>query len=153
MPRIGSKNNCALSFKYPATNVLVDGVGKMSYKIDNVNGQAYDEMCRRLIREDNRIFHPRTNELILGCTQDKTPRTSNKHLNRFPRVAYHRTVNGSHSSATIMTTEPKPCFVVQPDGTTTRELREFKVLVNQKGYIEKTSQYKTVWLSKHSRRQ
>jgi hypothetical protein len=126
----------------------------MSYKIDNVDGQYYDEMNRRLNREHKILFHPRTHERIDGCTNDESPpRTSTKHLNSFPRVAYHRTMNGVHSSATIMTTEPKPCFVVQPDGTTTRELREFKVLVNPKGYIEKTSQYKTVWLSKHSRRQ
>jgi len=119
----------------------------MSYKIDNVDVDAWDNMVKRLKREDCFIHHNRTGELILGCTNEKHPNFNpSGHLKRFTAVAYHRQVN-KQNSATI---EKKVVFAVSPRGVCTI----IPKIVNGSQKVGKpTSQFKTVWFSKHMRRQ
>ena len=117
----------------------------MEIKIDNVNGVYYDNIEKALIREDFSLWHPRTRELIIGCTRDKRVKITRKHLNHFPRVAYHRKLN--QPSAVIF----KPSMNIRKHiesyvlGNPTVEPTKFT------GKIIPT--WKSVFYSKHQRRQ
>ena len=125
----------------------------MEIKIDNVNMVYYDNIEKALIREDNFIRHPRTQELIIGCTfQSKQKVYHKKHLGRFPTVAFHRRMNRVQESGS---------FAVHPLSKGERELLGITptdtTILNQrlKGELSfrNTSQYKSVWYQKHQRRQ
>lgn len=113
----------------------------MPYVYDNVSGQTYDEMIRRLNREHNAVFHARTGERIVGCTSDSKPTVEHtKHLGGFPTVAYHRSTNRVQVSGK---------FVVQPHAFPDRTSPRFTEQLNYRlvgDLIHKnTSQYKTAW--------
>ena len=121
----------------------------MEYKIDNVDGQSYDEMVRRLNREHNLVIHSRTKEVIIGATEDgKVKVQHTKHLGSYPTVAYHRTTNRILQAGT---------FIVQPTDKPLRLSPSDAWILNpqKKGDLlyKNTSQYKTTWYQKHQRRQ
>ena len=121
----------------------------MPYVYDNVNGQYYDEMVRRLNREHNLVIHARTREIIVGCTSDNKLKVQHtKHLGGFPTVAFHRATNRTQASGS---------FVVQPRRVAGERLNPTDIA--QLNYVlkgdltfKKTSQYKTVWNTKGQRR-
>jgi len=124
----------------------------MAYQYVNVNGQYYDEMCRRLNREHNIVIHARTREIIVGCTNDDKPTVYHKkQLGGFPTVAYHRATNRVQKTGK---------FVVQPLSKEIRQLLKITptdtALLNTKldGELafKNTSQYKTVWNTRGQRR-
>ena len=110
-----------------------------SFIFDNVNMEYFDNMVKRLKREDNFIVHPRTKETIIGCTNNRHPPFKKRgHLAGFPAVTYHRQLN-------------KQCGIK----LTAVEIAMHSLTARtpDKIYIGKpTSQYKTVWYSKHKRR-
>jgi len=60
-----------------------------TYCIDNISTSK-----ARLVRYDEILFHPRTGECILSCTEEKHPSFKKRnHLAHFPAVAYHRMQN------------------------------------------------------------
>ena len=124
----------------------------MAYQYVNVNGQYYDEMCRRLNREHNIVIHARTKEIIDGCTNDDKPTVYHKkHLGGFPTVAYHRATNRVQKTGK---------FVVQPLSKEIRQLLKITptdtalLSMKLKGELafKKTAQYKTVWNTRGQRR-
>jgi len=145
----------------------------MTYQYVNVNGQYYDEMCRRLSREHNITIHARTRERIDGCTSDDKPTVNHKvkrqiqlskypdrstkeghpygHLGRFTTVAYHRATNMVQKRGKFvvqpLSKEIRQLLKITPTDTTILNLK----LVGDLAY-KKTSQYKTVWNTKGQRR-
>lgn len=120
----------------------------MPYVYDNVNGQYYDEMCRRLNREHNLVIHARTKEIIVGCTSDvKLKVQHTKHLGGFPTVAYHRSTNSVQANGQ---------FIVQPrsspEGVSPMATEWLNYKLKGELVLKATSQYKTVWNTKGQRR-
>lgn len=124
----------------------------MAYQYVNVNGQYYDEMCRRLNREHNIVIHARTREIIVGCTNDDKPKVQHKkQLGGFPTVAHHRRINRVQLTGK---------FVVKPLSKGERQLLKITptdtAILNQRliGELKfkNTSQYKTVWNTRGQRR-
>jgi hypothetical protein len=108
-----------------------------TYKDVQQFGSKVSEIENRLNRYEQYIFHPRTHEKVLSC--------SNTPLKSFQTkkccVAYHSQVN-KQNSVTFANIEDLRTYI--KNGTAKP--------INR--YVGKpTSQFKTVWFSKGSRRQ
>jgi len=101
---------------------------------------GYDtEAEKRLVREDNVIYHPRTKEKILGCSNDKLPKISKEHLNRCPRTAYHRNINAKQVSGKFLV-QKRTVEIGSPLATA-----YLKYVLNGQLIYQATQQYKTIW--------
>lgn len=124
----------------------------MSVVFVDVNKVAYEEMERRLHRENQTIIHPRTKERIISCSNIATPKFYGKeHLNRCPRIAYHRRINQQQISGKFKLAMQSD-KTLRNEGLHPTDTAILKILKEGKVAFRKTSQYKTVWYSKTMRR-
>ena len=109
----------------------------------DVDKDYYESIEKRIMREHKVVIHARTRELITTATNDTQPKVYHKkHLGAFPTVAYHRFVNAVHIALSK---------VEKHERTTPTDYAKlnFKyTLIKRK----RTSQYKTVWKTKYTRR-
>jgi len=125
---------------------------EMSVVFVDVNKVAYEEMERRLGREGQNLKHPRTLEKIISCTNIGLPKFSKKHLNRCPRIAYHRRMNQQLVNGKFKLEKPSD-RTLRSEGLHATDTAILKIFREGKITFKKTSQYKTVWYSKTMRRQ
>jgi hypothetical protein len=125
---------------------------EMSVIFVDVNKVAYEEMEKRLHREGQTIIHPRTKERIVSCSNCPTPKFyGRKHLNRCPRIAYHRRINQQQISGKFKL-EGQSDKTLRSEGLHPTDTAILKILKEGKIAFRKTAQYKTVWFSATMRR-
>jgi len=103
------------------------------------------------------IRHARSGEYIYGATEgSRIPRVQRKkHLQRFTRVAYHRTMNAIQVGGIFKVTFSPPSSVkpeVSPMDAKQWLAYELEEDVHGKLAYERTAQWKSVWNTKHQRR-
>jgi len=115
------------------------------YVYVEVNKDYYENMEKRIMRHHKVVKHPRTLELIKTATEHGKPKPNKKspHLKRFASVPYHRQIN----ALTIAKSKVEKHEKTNPT--------DYSKLKFQYRLIKRipTKQYKTVWFTKHNRRQ
>jgi len=122
----------------------------MEIKYENVNGTYYDKIEKALIREDCFIVHPRTRELIIGCTRVETPKPIKKHLRNCPRVRYHRAINRIQRSGQFIVA-PRLLTLENPLSPT--DTAQLNYTLKGDLTFKDTGQWKSVFYQRNNRRQ
>jgi hypothetical protein len=121
---------------------------RASSTIQPIDRSQYDETILRLKREDCCLWHPRLNEIIVGCSPDARPSFISKDHARIvsPATPYHQQMNRSSGIKLSL----GKIFAVSPRGTCTI-IPNVRLGTEVRG--KPTSQWKSSWFSKGMRRQ
>jgi len=124
--------------------------------MENRTQNDYEAMVLRIAREHRVVFHARTQEYIVGCTNDDKRTTyqlfyHKKHLHGLPAVAYHRQLNRQQVSGKV-TVQPIGKAGSKFLGITPTDTEALITRIIGKLNYKSTGQLKTVWNTRGQRR-